>query len=148
MFVLPVTPLDWALYSVKNVCPVVGVFSDEDQTVALLTAIGEDNLREVKGACSYSRGKRELLNLECSIKYDSIGASSRRVKRQGSRLLTLSVKTLGLRALGFWVRDLYLVVFLGWVPFGVGLFRFFFCLLFLGVSFLYITCVLWGAFHF
>jgi hypothetical protein len=45
---------------------------------------------------------------------------------------------LGLRVvwcLGFWVRGLYLVVFLGWVPFGVGLFGFFFCLLSLGVSF-------------
>lgn len=45
----PVTPLDWALYSVKNVCPVVGVFGDKDQTMALLTAISEANLREVKG---------------------------------------------------------------------------------------------------
>jgi hypothetical protein len=48
--------------------------------VALLTAIGEDNLREVKGASSYSKGRRELLNLECSINYDSAGASSRRRK--------------------------------------------------------------------
>jgi hypothetical protein len=48
--------------------------------VALLIAIGEDNLLEVKGACSYSRGRRELLNLECSINYDLTGASSRRGK--------------------------------------------------------------------
>jgi hypothetical protein len=59
----PVTLLDWALSSVKNVCPVVGVSGDEDQTVALLTAIGEDNLWEVKEACSSSRGKRKLLIL-------------------------------------------------------------------------------------
>lgn len=76
----PVTPLDWALYSVKNVCLVVGVSSDDDQIVALLTAIGEDNLPEVRGACSLSKGTRELLNLECFVKYDSIGASFSRGK--------------------------------------------------------------------
>jgi hypothetical protein len=31
---VPVTLLDWALYCVKNVCPVVGVSSNEDQTMA------------------------------------------------------------------------------------------------------------------
>ncbi|GLT61164.1 hypothetical protein SLA2020_338880 [Shorea laevis] len=54
----PVTPLDWALFNVKNICRVVGVSGDKDQTVALLTAIGEDNLQKVKGASSYSKGKR------------------------------------------------------------------------------------------
>jgi hypothetical protein len=44
---------------------VVGVSCEgfEDQTVALLTAIGEDHSWEVKEAYSKSRGRRELLNL-------------------------------------------------------------------------------------
>jgi hypothetical protein len=73
----PVTPLDWAHFCVKDIGPVVGLSCEgyEDQTVALLTAIENDHYREVKGACS--RGRRELLNLECSINYESTGASSR-----------------------------------------------------------------------
>jgi hypothetical protein len=50
------------------------------KTVALLTAIGEDHSREEKEAYSKSRGRRELLNLECSINYDTSGASSRHRK--------------------------------------------------------------------
>jgi tRNA(His) 5'-end guanylyltransferase len=46
--------------------------------VALLKAIEEDHAREGKGASS--RGRRELLNLECSINYESTCASSRRGK--------------------------------------------------------------------
>jgi hypothetical protein len=76
----PITPLDWAHSCVKDVDPVVGLSCDgyEDPTVALLIAIEKYHSREVKGACS--RGKRELLNLECSINYESTSASSRRGK--------------------------------------------------------------------
>jgi hypothetical protein len=58
---------------------VVGVLCEglEDQTVALLTAIGEDHSWEVTEAYSKSRGRRELLNLECFINYDTSGVSSR-----------------------------------------------------------------------
>lgn len=59
----PITPLDSALFSVKNICPMVGVSGDEDHTMALLIVIGEENFREVKGASSYFKGRRELLNL-------------------------------------------------------------------------------------
>jgi hypothetical protein len=61
------TPLDWALFCLKDIGPVVGLLCEgnEDQVVALLTAIEEDHSRAVKGASS--RGRRELLNLECSI---------------------------------------------------------------------------------
>jgi hypothetical protein len=47
------------------------------------------------------------------------------------------VWALDLRAVGVWgfrVRSFFLWVFLGWYLFGVGLFGFFFCLLYLGVS--------------
>jgi hypothetical protein len=65
----PVRPLDWASLCVKDLCPVVGIREgQEDQTVSLLTAIEEDHYRE---ACSNSRGRRVLLNLECPINYDS-----------------------------------------------------------------------------
>lgn len=43
--------------------------------MAILIDIEEDWLPEIKGACS--RCRRELLNLKCSINYDSIGTSSR-----------------------------------------------------------------------
>jgi hypothetical protein len=43
--------------------------------VALLVAIENDHIREAKGVCS--RGRRELLNLQNSINYDSTGTSSR-----------------------------------------------------------------------
>jgi hypothetical protein len=61
---------------------VVGVSCEgiEDKTTAFLTAIEEDHPRVVKGACSKSRGKMELLNLECSLNYGTSGASSRRGK--------------------------------------------------------------------
>jgi hypothetical protein len=64
------------LSTLKNIGSVVGLSCEgyEDQAVALLTAIEEDHSWEVKGACS--RGRMELLNLECSINYE--GASSRR----------------------------------------------------------------------
>lgn len=48
--------------------------------MALLATIEEDNVREIKGAYFKSRGRRELLNLECSINYDTTRASSRRRK--------------------------------------------------------------------
>jgi hypothetical protein len=48
--------------------------------MVLLIAIEEDHPREVKGACSNPRGRRELLNLECSINYDTTGTSSRHGK--------------------------------------------------------------------
>lgn len=50
-----------------------------DQTVALLTVIEEGHLWEEKGACSKSRGKRELLNLECSINYETTGMGKARL---------------------------------------------------------------------
>jgi hypothetical protein len=49
----------------------------KDTTMALLTAIEEDHPWEVKGVCSKTRGRRELLNLECSINYDTAVVSSR-----------------------------------------------------------------------
>ncbi len=72
-FFSPATPLDWALFCVQDICPVVGISCEghEDQTVALLTVIEEGHLREEKGACSKSRGKRELLNLECTINFET-----------------------------------------------------------------------------
>lgn len=62
-----------------RICPVVGVSCErnKDHIVALLTAIKEDHTRVVKGACSKPRGRRELLNQECSINYDTTGTSSR-----------------------------------------------------------------------
>jgi len=56
----PVTPLDWALFCVENICPVVGVSCEEnkDQTVAVQTAIEENHPQEVKGACPNPRGRR------------------------------------------------------------------------------------------
>jgi hypothetical protein len=66
----PTTPLYWALGCDKDVCHVVGVSCEgiENKTMALLTAIEVDHPQEVKGACSKSRGRKELLNLECCIK--------------------------------------------------------------------------------
>jgi hypothetical protein len=71
----PITLLDWALFCVKNVCPMVGVSCEgvEDQTMALLTAIDEDSPWEIKRVCFISRGRRELLNLACSINYENTG---------------------------------------------------------------------------
>jgi hypothetical protein len=62
-----------------NICPVVGVSCEGSkyQTVALLATIEEDNVWEIKGAYSKSRGRRELLHLECFINYDTTRASSR-----------------------------------------------------------------------
>jgi hypothetical protein len=76
----PVTPLEWALFCVKDIGLMVGLSCEgnEDQIGALLTAIGEDHVLEVKGVCS--RGRRELLNLECFISYESTCMSSRRGK--------------------------------------------------------------------
>ena len=51
---------------------------NEDHIVDLLATIGEDHSQEVKGACS--RGRRGLLNLECSITYETTRASSRHGK--------------------------------------------------------------------
>jgi len=50
----PVTPLDWALFCVKDIGLVVGLSCDryEDQAMALLTAIEEGHSWEVKVACS------------------------------------------------------------------------------------------------
>jgi hypothetical protein len=81
----PGTPLDWALGCDKDVCPMMGVLCEgiEDNTMALLTAIEKDHPREVKGVCSKSRGKRELLNLECSINYGTSSTSSTRGKGKG-----------------------------------------------------------------
>jgi hypothetical protein len=42
--------------------------------------IEEDHPRKVKGVRLKPRGRRELLNLECSINYDAYGTSSRRGK--------------------------------------------------------------------
>jgi hypothetical protein len=80
--------LGWAWGCHKNVCPMVGVSSKafEDMTLALLTAIEEDLQREVKAACPKTRGRRELLNLECSINYDTACASSRRGKGKAHML--------------------------------------------------------------
>lgn len=52
----------------------------------LLTAIEDDHFREVKGACSKDRDRRELLNLECSINYDIASTSSRRWKGKAHML--------------------------------------------------------------
>jgi hypothetical protein len=75
---------------------------NKDYTVALLTAIEEDHTRVVKGACSNPRGRRELLNQECSINYDTAGTSSRLWERRGSRFFRVEcfVWVLGLRAVG------------------------------------------------
>jgi hypothetical protein len=106
----PATPLDWALGCDKDVCPVVGVSCEgiEDKTMALLTAIEEDHPREVKGVCSKSRGRRELLNLECSINYDT---SARPLGVGKARLTFCSVECFvwvsGQRAFGvLWVSGL------------------------------------------
>jgi hypothetical protein len=48
--------------------------------VALFTVIEEVHLWEEMGAGSNPRGIRELWNLECSINYDFVGASSRQGK--------------------------------------------------------------------
>jgi hypothetical protein len=95
-FVPPITPLDWALFCVKDVCLVVGVLCEglEDQIVALLTAIGEDHSREENEAYSKSRGKRELLNLEFSI---IMVLQARRLSVGKARLLFVS----GKRFVGF-----------------------------------------------
>ena len=74
----PITPLDWAIYCVKDICQLgLSCEGNEDQT-ALLAAIEEDLSQKVKGACS--KGRREFLNLECSINYKTKGAFSRRDK--------------------------------------------------------------------
>jgi hypothetical protein len=52
--------------------------------------------------CSSPRGRRELLNLECSINYDFAGASSRHGK---GKVQVFQRGCLGLRAFGvLWVR--------------------------------------------
>jgi hypothetical protein len=78
----PAMPLDWALGCDKDVCPVVGVSCEgfEDTTMAILSSIEEDHPQEVKVCVLRLRGRRELLNLECSINYDIACASSRRGK--------------------------------------------------------------------
>jgi hypothetical protein len=48
--------------------------------MVLLIAIEEDHPREVKGACSNPRGRRELLSLEWPTNYDTSSASARRGK--------------------------------------------------------------------
>jgi hypothetical protein len=95
----PLSLLWIGLNFVLRICPVVGVSCEKnkDYTVALLTAIEEDHTRVVKGACSNPRGRRELLNQECSINYDTAGTSSRLWERRGSRFLELSALC------GFWV---------------------------------------------
>jgi hypothetical protein len=72
-FFFPCHSFGLALFCVQDICPVVGISCEghEDQTVALLTVIEEGHLREEKGACSKSRGKRELLNLECTINFET-----------------------------------------------------------------------------
>jgi hypothetical protein len=87
----PVTPLDLALFCAENICPMVGVSCEgnKEQTVALLTTIEEGHPREVKGSCSNPRGRRELLNLECSIKYDTSGASSRSGKHSRAHIFSV-----------------------------------------------------------
>lgn len=52
----------------------------EDTTMAILTAIDDDHSREVKGARSKTKGRKELLNLGCSINYDTACVSSRHGK--------------------------------------------------------------------
>ena len=104
-FCPPITSLDWALFCVKNVCPRVGVSCD-DQTMALLTAIDEDSPWEIKGVCSISRGRRELLNLACSINYENTGVSSRRGKG-GSCFLALSASCGLLVFGGFGFEDFF-----------------------------------------
>jgi hypothetical protein len=64
----PATFLDWAL--VVDLCERI-----ED--------IEEDHPQKVRGVCLKSRGRRKLLNLECSINYDAYGTSSRALERQG-----------------------------------------------------------------
>jgi hypothetical protein len=72
---------------------------NEDQIVALLTAIREDHSRDVKGV--YFRGRRELINLKCSINYENSGAPSRQGKGT-ARFFSIEhfVWVLGLRAFG------------------------------------------------
>jgi hypothetical protein len=72
----PAMPLDWALGCEDTV---MGISCEgfEDTTLVFLTAIEEDHHWEVKGVHSKNRGRRELLNLECSINYDIACSSSR-----------------------------------------------------------------------
>lgn len=56
--------------------------------MAIVTEIEEDNSQEITGACS--RGRGELLNLECSINFDSMGASTRQGKGKASVFLPLN----------------------------------------------------------
>jgi hypothetical protein len=70
----------------------------------------EDHAQEVKGAFSKSRGRRELLNLECSINYDSTGARTARPTffsaecfRWGSGLRAIVVCGLWVWELGFFL---------------------------------------------
>jgi hypothetical protein len=53
---------------------------DEDPSLAILDAIEEDVLWEVKVARLKTKGWRELLNLKSSINYNDVSASSRREK--------------------------------------------------------------------
>jgi hypothetical protein len=74
------TPLDWALVCIKDVGPVKGV-SSEGNVEKPSTHVGHRRgsfSGGTRGLHSKSRGRRELLNLECSINYDTLGASSRR----------------------------------------------------------------------
>ena len=71
--------------------------------MALLTAFREDHSQDVKGVCS--RGRRELINLKCSINYENSGAPSRQ-GRGTARFFSVErfVWVLDLRAFGFlWV---------------------------------------------
>lgn len=68
-------PLDWAS-GCENSVMWVSCEGFKYLTLALLTTILEDHLREVKGACSKTRGRSELLNLKCSINYEIVGPSS------------------------------------------------------------------------
>jgi hypothetical protein len=52
------------------------------------------------------KGRRELLNLECSINYGVKGASSRRGERQDSRFLVLSALRVVLGFVVLWVLGL------------------------------------------
>jgi hypothetical protein len=74
--------LDRALFYVKDFYPVARALCEgrEDQIVALFTVIEEVHLWEEMGAGLNPRGIRELWNLECSINYDYVGASSRQGK--------------------------------------------------------------------
>jgi hypothetical protein len=79
------------LVCVKDVGPVKGVSCEGnvDKTITPVDHRRGSFLGGTGGLLSKSRGRRELLNFECSTNYDTLGASSRRGK---ARLTFCSVE--------------------------------------------------------